>query len=313
MTFFEQGEELYEEGNYNEALVYFKKALNENIDIQDTMNYMGRCLTELKEYNAAIEVYDRAIRLFPTWERLYFNKGYVYLQLGNTEDALIFCKRAVMINSKSEDALYYLALCYQKKEEYKKAIEYYQKSLALNTNQEEAHINLGLIFHELGNNQEALDEFQWALQIDPSSTNAMYNKALVLKHMEKKEEAIIDFKKILISEPEDYDVRLQIAKIYLEENQFELTAYYLDSILSFDSNNTVALYFKGKLLERQGNYETSIKLLEHASSLDPIDIDILLLLAQLYSLIHLKEKERACYIRILKTDPENIIAKNKLR
>ncbi|OPG99185.1 hypothetical protein B2I21_07025 [Chryseobacterium mucoviscidosis] len=110
-----------------------------------------------------------------------------------------------------------------------------------------------------------------------------------------------------------YDVRLQISKIYLEENQFELTAYYLDSILSFDSNNTVALYFKGKLLERQGNYEASIKLLEHASSLDPIDIDILLLLAQLYSLIHLKEKERACYIRILKTDPEHIIAKNKLR
>ncbi|PWW38906.1 tetratricopeptide repeat protein [Paenibacillus pabuli] len=91
----------------------------------------------------------------------------------------------------------------------------------------------------------------------------MYNKALVLKHMGKKEEAIIDFKKILISEPEDYEVRLQIAKIYLEENQFELTAYYLDSILGFDSNNTVALYFKGKLLERQGNYEASIKLLEY--------------------------------------------------
>jgi tetratricopeptide (TPR) repeat protein len=129
MNAFERGEHYYEKGLYEKAYKMFKLSHDTGEEVEDSLNLMGRCQTELKNYQLAIEIFDKALKLSPAWERLLFNKGYVYLKLENYQEALALFNRAIMINPESEDAYYYIGLFYQYTNDYEKAKENYLKSI----------------------------------------------------------------------------------------------------------------------------------------------------------------------------------------
>ncbi|UKS27300.1 tetratricopeptide repeat protein [Paenibacillus sp. HWE-109] len=177
MNLFEQGDELYASGFYQDAYEKFEIAyVNEEENKADCLNYMACCQIHLGNSKQALELLDKALKISPTWERLLFNKGRAYLKLGNHIEALAFFNRAIMANPNNQDAYYYLGVYYEKTAEYEIAKQYYQKSLEIDHEQAETHLNLGIVYWNLGYKGKALKEFDLAYHYDKECFDALWNK-----------------------------------------------------------------------------------------------------------------------------------------
>jgi len=56
---------------------------------------MGCCLIEFGHYDDALELFDKVLQL-TLWERPMFNKGQVYLKIGNYAEALACFSRTLI-------------------------------------------------------------------------------------------------------------------------------------------------------------------------------------------------------------------------
>lgn len=149
LDFYSLGEELYIKGNYLEAYNDFQKGYQLGINTNDCLNYMGCCQMELGNLFEALKIFDCLIEK-TAWERPLFNKGRVYLKMGEMDKALAYFKKAERENPENPDVYYYLGVYYEKIKDYGTAQKYYQRSLELDPDQPETQLNLGVMCLGLG-------------------------------------------------------------------------------------------------------------------------------------------------------------------
>ena len=67
-------------------------------------------------------------------EKIFNNLGLIYLNLGNTDEALKNTKKAIQLNPESSIAYNHLGLIYSNKGSIKDAVESFKQSLKFNPN-----------------------------------------------------------------------------------------------------------------------------------------------------------------------------------
>jgi antitoxin component YwqK of YwqJK toxin-antitoxin module/Tfp pilus assembly protein PilF len=76
----------------------------------DILNIYGNTLSDLKQYDEALKVFDIAVAKYPHYALLYFNKGVVMMQKERLHDAEQLFQKALLINPYLYSAHYQLAL-----------------------------------------------------------------------------------------------------------------------------------------------------------------------------------------------------------
>lgn len=91
--YYRQGQRLYGNGEYQEALISFAEA-NNIIARSNYYYHQGRTLLKLKEYEEVIKAFDQSIKLKPNYAEAYSNKGYALACLEKHNDAIRYYNRA---------------------------------------------------------------------------------------------------------------------------------------------------------------------------------------------------------------------------
>ncbi len=88
IDFFNLGVEEAQSGKYEEALVDFTHAIEQDITWDGT--YSNRCLVylQLENYTKAIEDCTAALKLNPNNIEAYLNRGLAYYRMGNYPEAI---------------------------------------------------------------------------------------------------------------------------------------------------------------------------------------------------------------------------------
>ena len=73
-------------------------------EFAEAYSNLGNALKELGDLDAAVQAYDKAIRLKPRFCDPYNNLGSTYAQMGRAEDAIETYKMALMLNPALADA-----------------------------------------------------------------------------------------------------------------------------------------------------------------------------------------------------------------
>lgn len=130
-NWFAEGNTLFLDKKYAEALAAFDKALAENA--QDAKSYRNRGIVyqHLNEYQKAIEDFNQALTL-------------------EAQDAITFNQRGI---------------AYFQLQESQKAIEDFTAALALDPKLAATYNNRGIVYRQLGNYRAALDDIQRATQL----------------------------------------------------------------------------------------------------------------------------------------------------
>ena len=136
---------LREQKRFQEAIIYFKKALEIKPKFVEAHNNIGILFKEQERFEEAILHYKKSISIMPELPDSYNNIGNVLKLIGNFDEAVKNFNKAIKIKPTFADAYNNLALTLQKQKKYSQAFATYAKAINIRPDFHEAKYNLGYL------------------------------------------------------------------------------------------------------------------------------------------------------------------------
>lgn len=125
---FDKGYKLYREGKLEEALLYFKEAVNKNPSYDVARNYLARIYYKLGKMSKYKEEKERIASLIKDPKKkadVYYLIGYEFFALKDYEAAILEFEKALSFYPKHIKASFFLGEAYYNLKRYKDAVKYY--------------------------------------------------------------------------------------------------------------------------------------------------------------------------------------------
>jgi tetratricopeptide (TPR) repeat protein len=132
-----------------------------------------------EKYDEAIAYYRRALEINRDSADLQNNYGSILMTLGRTADALRCYREAVKLNPDMAAAQYNLATALVKMDRDDEAIDPFLKAIHLAPQFSDAHYNLANVYARTGKDAEAERHYQLALRYDPFNRKAAENLQVI--------------------------------------------------------------------------------------------------------------------------------------
>lgn len=232
---------LAEQKRYDEAEADLKKAAE--LEPDDVMNQiaLGSLLAERQKYPEALPYLDKAIELEPQSPQLYLQRARVRLLAGKTADAL-------------PDL---------------------DKMLELVPDQPMALLLRANAYHQLGKRDEAMADVEQVLRQRGNFAPALRMRGMLLADSGKMKEATSALRQAVDLDPEDTELKLQLALVELAGRDPAAAVNDFTDIIKEDGDNFVALQGRADAYLAQGKHEDAFKDYEAALKLEPNSTTIL--------------------------------------
>ena len=264
--------------NYIAAEKFFKKILlfKQNANI---FYIYGNINSKLKNYNEAINSFNKAISLNPKFPEAYNNLGNIKKLTNQTEEAIKNYKKAISIKNDNITARFNLAVLFKEDRKYLESKDVYEKILEVDNNNLTAKHDLGAINTILGNFKIARQYYKKVLQEDKQNFKS-YKNYLEITKIDKKDEIFKKLENISIdniSDQNKVDMFYSLSKGYFDQNKNQLGFEYLEkgkNIKKKISNFSIKRekkIFKNLKVYFENNYSGEI---EHKTKINNIPIFI---------------------------------------
>lgn len=200
---------------YDEALRSYDAALKLNPDYALCWFSRGVLLSDIGNYNNAVESFDSALENIPEGDRfraytLNYRGRALYLQ-NKDLDALQSYEDAIWIDGNLTYVWYNRGLALTDLGKYDEAVSSYDRAIDLYGDYAYAYNNRGTVQFILGNYNSAIYDFRQASKLDPNITEAYYNTGLALQKLAMEEnnngtryEEAIEYYNIAIAKNHSY-------------------------------------------------------------------------------------------------------------
>lgn len=126
------------------------------------------------QYQEAVGTFSKAVELDPRAEDFYTQLGNSYLGLGEYEKAIQAVKRSLEIEQNNPFAYKILAKIYRTMKENEAAIEALKKAIAFDPKDMDGYITIANIYGESDNYDEAINTLRKALENSPNDRRGIY-------------------------------------------------------------------------------------------------------------------------------------------
>jgi tetratricopeptide (TPR) repeat protein len=175
MAYNNLGLALAADGQVDEAIVEYRKALEIEPGFGGARSNLGVALMDKGSTEAAIAEFRRALEIAPGDAEIHNNMGMALRRGGRLEEALAQYTQALDIRPDDFGANFNLGNALLQAGRVDEAITRYGRALEVSPDNVDAHINLGNAFRRTGRIDSALDEYRRALEIEPGNATARAN------------------------------------------------------------------------------------------------------------------------------------------
>lgn len=187
---FDQGEKLYEQGQFKEAAQAYSFALNLEPSLHVCYLRLGQISVHLGQYSEAITQYKKAIELKPDFVMAHHCLGYALSENHQYYEAIESYQKAINIKPPSASVTYLkLGNLLEKISQFEAAINTYKKAIELEPLASKNYVNLAAALLKINDVKGAISHYQKAIQLDPSYLESYYNLGLILTDQENYEQA----------------------------------------------------------------------------------------------------------------------------
>ena len=187
----------------------------------------------------------------------------VYFDMKDYDKAQDAAAKALKIDSGKIFALSVLGDLAYRKQDYKQALEYYSKA-AKDKSSPDNTIKLAQTYEKLGKKEKALDIFIKVLKAYNNSYAAYYHVALSDKSKE-----LAYLKKCVALNHEFKDGWIDLARVEIERQNFDIAKNYLGAAKHIDENDFRYYYYQGLISKAQGLQENAIYNFKKSLILNP--------------------------------------------
>ena len=236
---FKNAVDFHSKGKIKEAKNLYEKVLTYKSDHFLALGNLGIIFSQLKEFDKAIDLFNRAIKLNPLYAEGFNNLGNVLFETHQFEKSLDCYKKAIELNPNFSDAYNNIGNIYQQKENLSKSIEYYElaASFATGLGKAKPYYNLANIFREQGDFEKSIDLYKKAIDINPNFTEAYINLSISLNKTGSLKEAIDNCKAAIKLDPKSTLALNNLGEYNQEIGNEDLSISYYNKAIECDPKN----------------------------------------------------------------------------
>ncbi|MEN6423853.1 MAG: tetratricopeptide repeat protein [Phycisphaerales bacterium] len=259
----------------------------------------------IPEFVNASAVAIRCIREQFIDDLSYTRAAWEFLKSNDYDGAERQARRALELNPKNADALYYLGLAMFGRKQYDEAIEHLSAAAKLKPTEAEIRTQLGVVCIARGQMDRAAGHLQKSLQIAPDNAEAYFNLGVAMYRRGDKPQAVENWQRALQLKPNDYEAHYNLALVLDEQGKTEQAIEHYRRTVELRPDHSLAHGCLGVALCVKGAFQEGVQHLAKAVDLDPNNTAIRFNLA--ITLARLKQHEQAIahLSQILQRDPNN--------
>ncbi len=264
--YFEIGEYLEQEENYQLALNFFNKCYEMDNDDDEVIYEIASCYDMSEQYDKSIIFYQKLLDIDPFDDEIWFNLGVIYNKIDDVDKALEAYDFALAIDQKSLFASFNKANTLANNKKYSQAIPYYIEFIKEIDDNPQAFCYLAECYRNINKLDNALEYYDKALNFDDNYSDAFYGKSLVFYETENYTQALISISKaIKIDNISDY--LFLSAKINTKLNKFENAEKAYIQALEIASDDKEIWISYAKFFYNQNKISKAIEILKKADKI----------------------------------------------
>ncbi len=134
--------------NYDQAFLYFNKAITLNADYAEAYRERGITYGNKGQLDMAISDFSKAIELFGDFADAYHDRGNIYSERGEIDNAISDFNQAIIIDPDYAEAYRDRGLAYNKKGDLDSAISDYSKAIDIDPYYSEAYQSRAQVYYD---------------------------------------------------------------------------------------------------------------------------------------------------------------------
>ena len=254
----EEGNKSYYNKDYNSAIKLYNEAL-EFGEYANVYYNIGTCYLNLRDYNSAIQSFEKAILLNPNFGMAYHNRGVAYMDgLDKQERAIKDFDKAIEFNPNDAGAYYNRGNAYKRLGYYERAIKDYTKSIDLNPNDPDVYCNRGVAYSQNGQIKQSMQDFSKALALNPNDAEVYSNRGVDYLRLGQYEQAIHDFDKAIAINPNYATVYSDRGTAYLKLQRYDRAIQDYDKAINLNPNSAEIYTNRGVAHAMSMNFKQAI-------------------------------------------------------
>jgi tetratricopeptide (TPR) repeat protein len=186
---------------YDEALIYYDKAVALAPHHPPLHSDRGNLLSELGRLPEALASYDAALKLAPTYAEAHCNRGSVLHRLNRHLEAIASFDQALQIDPNHVTAHLNRGNSLCELRRFAEALACYRKVSTLQPQHAAAHQRAGRVLHELKHFSDALASYGKALVCDPNNAELHCDRAAALDMLGEFEQALLACDRAIALDP----------------------------------------------------------------------------------------------------------------
>ncbi|WP_309738143.1 MULTISPECIES: tetratricopeptide repeat protein [unclassified Chamaesiphon] len=196
------GKNLVKKTQYPAAIECFDRAIKIRPDGAEAWRQKGYCLSQMDVFDQAISCYQKVIEIDESNESAYLGLGLNFYSLGKYESAIFYLEKLIKLDPQHSDAYYYLGLSHQRLQNIVLADEALSKAIALSPhNSSFLHAKAELMYN-LKNYPAAIETYQALVKIEPQNATGWYDLACCYALQDRLDLALHHLQKAIELEPE---------------------------------------------------------------------------------------------------------------
>lgn len=229
-----KGSGLAKNGQYEEAIAAYDKAIEENQSFADPWISKGNAFQNLKRFPEAVASYDKAIEIDPGTLSAWNGKGNSLKSLNRYDEAL--------------DA--------------------FNKVIEINVNNTAGYQSKAGILQSLKRYEEAVSVYDQALKLDPKSISTYMSKAGALKNLQKYDDAITVYDQVLVQNSSYIPAYTGKADTLSTQKRYSESLNIYDLAIKKDPGAIWAWNGRGNVLLNLKRYEEAVSTFDHVIGLN---------------------------------------------
>ena len=287
---YEEGKKALAIGNYEEAINFFDKALEENPGDQEVLKSQGEALNKWIAELMEEEKYEEVLEIDPDNQEAidekekndHRRKGNDLMAQENYEEALIEYNEALAIDPDYEEAKDGKKIALKelgdkfKDEDYDKALDYYGEALDIDKDYKEAKDGRKILLKSIGDSfakkkkyVKALEYYKQASDLDDSYADVWNARGAILQILKKDDKALECYNKALEIDPNLAKSWENKGNILYNQKKYEKALICFNKYLSIDESSAKVLLKRANTLYGLERYEEAIKCYDKVLELEP--------------------------------------------
>lgn len=271
---FNRGVECFQENDYEGALEWFNKELNDNPDDGYAYVYISILRLMNDENGLALSAINQALKKLPkkdkTFKSLaYQHRGNIYFAMEDTITGLGDYEMAIKTDPENKSNYENRAEVYSMMKRYDLSDADYQKIIDLDQGDVTGYMGIGINANEQKNWDNAIAQFNKVIKLAPDNSSAYTSRAEAYIGKEKWSEATEDLVKALDI---DGDYQAFYTMQHLPAEATDLLKSKLKVQMTKQPTNRYWPYCLATVAEANEQYSEAISLYEKANKLDPSSI-----------------------------------------